>query len=308
MTGDTVEVLPKLSRKHKFDVVIADPPYNIGKDFGSNWDQMPLENYVSWTKEWLGECLDLLKDTGVVYIYGFPEILAHVSVLFPVDEQRWLQWHYTNKTVPGSTFWQRSHESILCLWKPGWKRPQLEIDQIREPYTEQFLRNAAGKERAGTPSRFGSTGKRTIYVVHENGAMPRDVIKVPALAGGAGRSERWFLCRSCGGSIHPPAELKLHKDHDVLKHPTQKPKELTRRLLKSRVNGSGGRVLIPFAGSGSECVVAQELGISFLGIEINPEYASFAWQWLYTEKTGAANVQIDWQDAPEIRERFEEIS
>ena len=32
-------------------------------------------------------------------------------------------------------------------------------------------------------------------------------------------------------------------------------------------------MLIPFAGSGSECVVAQEMGVDYLGIEINPEYA-----------------------------------
>ncbi len=160
----------------------------------------------------------------------------------------------------------------------------MEIDQIREPYTKSFLKNAAGKIRKDTPSRYGSRGKTTIYNAHKNGALPRDVIKILALAGGAGRSERWFLCKTCGSQIYPPAELSEHREHNILKHPTQKPMELTRRLILSRINGKEGKVLIPFAGSGSECVVAETLGVEFLGIEINPEFADFAEKWIEYER------------------------
>ena len=163
-------------------------------------------------------------------------------------------------------------------------RTNLEIDQIREPYTKSFLKNAAGKERKDTPSRYGVPGRKTIYNAHKNGALPRDVLKIPALAGGAGRSERWFLCKTCGSQIYPPADLSEHRDHDILKHPTQKPMELTRRLILSRINGKEGKVLIPFAGSGSECVVAQALGVEFLGIEINPAFSDFANKWIEYER------------------------
>ena len=117
----------------------------------------------------------------------------------------------------------------------------------------------------------------------KDGALPRDVIKIPALAGGAGRAERWFVCRSCESKIYPPEVLAEHREHDILKHPTQKPMELTRRLILSRINGKKGKVLIPFAGSGSECVVAKNLGVEFLGIEINPEFADFAMKWLESQ-------------------------
>lgn len=279
--GDVIRVLGDLSRYRKFDVVIADPPYNIGKDFGNNTDNMPLEAYVDWTSEWLRLCFNLLKPNGLIYVYGFPEILARVAVCYPVGQQRWLAWHYTNKTVPSSKFWQRSHESILCLWRPEMVRPQLMVDQIREPYTKHYL-NCAGNERKSTACRYNGNGRqrRTTYVAHENGALPRDVIKVPALAGGAGRSERWFMCRTCGNRLFAPGELEHHRDHDILKHPTQKPMALTKRLILSRINGNKGRLLVPFAGSGSECVVAKALGIEYLGIEINPEYVSFARKWL----------------------------
>lgn len=279
--GDVLQILSNHPSHQKFDVVIADPPYNIGKDFGNDSDKMSLDDYLEWCREWLARCFDLLADNGVIYVYGFPEILARVSALYPIDEQRWLAWHYTNKTVPHSTFWQRSHESILCLWKPGYARPSLEIDQIREPYTGSYVNNCAGRVRKGTHSRFGGKrGHETIYCAHEKGALPRDVLKFPALAGGAGASERWFMCHDCGDNVYPPSEINKHREHDILKHPTQKPMALTRRLIQSRINGNDGRTLIPFAGSGSECVVASQLGVKWLGIEINPLYVDFAQKWL----------------------------
>ena len=189
IVADTMKVLPKLINVEKqYDVIIADPPYNIGKDFGNDTEVMPIDDYVEWAETWIKDCLHLLTDDGLLYLYGFPEIIARISVRFPIHEQRWLVWHYTNKTVPSLKFWQRSHETILCLWKPNMPRTNLEIDQIREPYTKSFLKNAAGKIRKDTPSRYGSQGKMTIYNAHVNGALPRDVIKIPALAGGAGRS------------------------------------------------------------------------------------------------------------------------
>ena len=131
-------LLKKIPKNIKFDIIIADPPYNIGKNFFNKKDNMSLKEYISWSKKWMSGCLKVLSKEGLIYIYGFHEILARISAEFPIEEQRWLAWHYTNKIVPSSNFWQRSHEAILCLWKPKHKRPKLEIDQIREPYTESF--------------------------------------------------------------------------------------------------------------------------------------------------------------------------
>ncbi|MCY4170025.1 MAG: site-specific DNA-methyltransferase [Bacteroidetes bacterium] len=274
--GDVIDVLSTLNNKQKFDVIIADPPYNIGKDFGNGTGKKSIPEYVKWCNEWLQLCFQRLSDDGIIYIYGFPEILARVSVMYPIDKQRWLVWHYTNKTVPSSKFWQRSHESILCLWHSE-NIPDLQIEQIREPYTEGY-KSAIGRTRAGTKSRFGN-GKETVYS-DNGGALPRDVIKIPALAGGAGARERWFMCYENDRQVLPPSQIKKYRDSQIMKHPTQKPMELTRRLIQSRIKGSSGRVLIPFAGSGSECVVANELGIEWLGIEINAEYVEFAQKWI----------------------------
>jgi len=276
--GDAVKELRKLP-SDSCDVIIIDPPYNIGKDFGNNHDKRELNEYVEWSKNWINEAVRIMKPTGTMFIYGFSEILAYLSIEIPINK-RWLIWHYTNKNVASLNFWQRSHEAIICAWKD---KPIFNRDEVREPYTEGFLNGAAGKVRKGTLGRFSKEGVETIYKAHKGGALPRDVIKVPALAGGAGMIERWFLCKTCN-DVFEPQKLKEHSQHEIVKHPTQKPIELTQKLIKSAIPKKNGIVLVPFVGSGSECVVAKELGLSYLGYELNPDYVKIAEKWLANTK------------------------
>ena len=276
--GDVVKELRKLP-SDSCDVIIIDPPYNIGKDFGNNLDKRELNEYVEWSKSWINEAIRIMKPTGIMFIYGFSEILAYLSVEIPINK-RWLIWHYTNKNVASLNFWQRSHEAIICAWKD---KPIFNRDEVREPYTEGFLNGAAGKVRKGTLGRFGKEVKETIYNAHKGGALPRDVIKVPALAGGAGMIERWFLCKTCD-NVFEPQKLKEHLKHKIIKHPTQKPCDLTQKLIKSAMPKKDGVVLVPFVGSGSECVAAKKLGLSYIGFELNPDYIKIAEKWLANTK------------------------
>ena len=273
--SDVLEYLRDLPADF-FDVVIADPPYNFGKDFGNDSDQMAMSDYLPWCDQWIGECWRTAKNGAPIYIYGWAEILAHIAVRYPLDKQRWLAWHYTNKTVPSAKFWQRSHESILCLWKGA--RPRIYVDEVREQYTAAFLHGAAGKIRRETVARYSNKGKKTVYEAHPKGALPRDVIKVAALAGGAGYAERWFYCKTCR-RLCTPREAEAHRPHNIIRHPTQKPAELSRKLLASAAR-VGDFALIPFAGSGSECVVAKEMGVNFFAAEINKDYVKLANAWL----------------------------
>ena len=268
--GDALSGLKKLPDE-SCDVIVVDPPYNIGKDFGNNVDKRELSEYVAWCKEWINESIRIMKPSGTMFIYGFSEILAYLSVEISI-KKRWLIWHYTNKNVASLNFWQRSHEAIICAWKD---KPVFNKDEIREPYTEGFLNGAAGKVRKGTTGRFSKNGTETVYRAHARGALPRDVIKIPALAGGAGMIERWFLCKTCQ-DVFEPRKLKEHSKHKVIKHPTQKPLELSRKLILSAMPKKNGIVLVPFVGTGSECVAAKELGQHYIGFEINPDYIKIA--------------------------------
>jgi len=256
--GDTLEILPTLE-SDSAQIIIADPPYNIGKDFGNNSDKQPMDEYLKWSDKWITECLRILKPNGTMFIYGFSENLALILARIPYNiQRRWIIWHYTNKNVASLKFWQRSHESILVLWKDD---KVFHRDDIREAYTEGFLNGAAGKERTNTKGRFSTGEKTTTYTAHPNGALPRDVIKIPALAGGAGMKER-------------------------VDHPTQKPLALCEKLLKScKQPNTEGYVLVPFAGSGSECVAAKNLDLPFIGIELNEEYVKIINQRLINTNT-----------------------
>ena len=245
INDDIIEVLRGL-KNESAQIVIADPPYNIGKDFGNKSDKQPMDEYLRWCDEWIEGCLRVLKDDGTMFIYGFSEILALILARIPQEiNRRWLVWHYTNKTTPTLHFWQRSHESIIVLWK---NNKVFHRDEIREPYTDNFTKHAAGRQRPATKGRFSKGDKTTTYEAHPQGALPRDVIKIATLAGGGKGKER-------------------------VNHPTQKPLELCEKLLKScKQDPENGFVLVPFAGSGSECVAAKRLGLPFVGVEINEEY------------------------------------
>lgn len=277
--GDAVEELKKIPSE-SCDIIVADPPYNIGKDFGNNIDKRELNDYINWCKGWIEESIRIMKPKATMFIYGFSEILAHISVEISINK-RWLIWHYTNKNVASLNFWQRSHESIICVWK---NEPIFNRDEVREPYTEGFLNGAAGKIRKGTLGRFNRNGRETVYKAHEGGALPRDVIKIPALAGGAGMNERWFICKTCK-DIFEPKKLKKHNGHEIEKHPTQKPLELSKKLILSAAPKDNGVILVPFVGTGSECVAAKELGQNYIGFEINPNYVKLAQRILENTKT-----------------------
>lgn len=255
------------------DIIIADPPYNIGMDFGNNHDNLSIEDYKSWCSVWLKECLRILKPNGTMYVYGFSEILAHISTLLPMDKQRWLIWHYTNKNVPSLNFWQRSHESIICVWKD---KPVFNRDAVREPYTENFLKNSAGKIRTNTKGRFSQGKISTIYTAHPNGALPRDVFNISTLAGGAALTQRAIYCKTCDKLILPK-EKYLHDTHNLIIHPTQKPLYLTNKLIQAaKPNTVNFSVIVPFAGSGSECLATILNNGKYIGFEINPDYVLLA--------------------------------
>jgi len=267
LLGDTLQILPTLEA-NSAQIIIADPPYNIGKDFGNESDKQPMDEYLIWCEKWIKESLRILKPNGTMFIYGFSEILALILSKVPYSvKRRWIIWHYTNKNVASLNFWQRSHESILVLWKED---KIFHKDEVREAYTEGFLNGAAGRERTATEGRFQSkSGKKTTYTAHPNGALPRDVIKIPALAGGAGMNER-------------------------VDHPTQKPLALCDKLLRScKQAATDGYVLVPFAGSGSECVAAKKLGLPFIGIELNPEYVNLINERLKEPKPQAVAIKVN---------------
>jgi len=241
------------------DIVLADPPYNIGKDFGNNSDKQNAQEYLKWCDEWIQECIRILKPNGTFYIFGFSETLAYIRVRLPNIKVRWLVWHYENNfTRPTLHFWQRSHESILCCFK---NKPTFNRDEVRVPYSKKYFDKY--KNRHNVPRKCDNGGRfkhlntmESTYKLHPNGALPRDVIKIPSLSGGASVKEK-------------------------VNHPTQKPIALCRYLLRAcrfPKDNVRTRLVVPFAGSGSECVAAILEDIDYSAYEINEDYVKLSRQ------------------------------
>lgn len=285
MTSKTSSILQRdallalaQTARASYDVILADPPYNIGKDFGNDSDKQSLDKYLQWSQEWITLALSTLTEKGTLYVYGYPEILALIRARLPLSlNVRWLTWHYTNKNSVANPYWQRSQESILCITKSN--TPIFNKDAVRVPYSEGFLK-VAGRTRAATPGRFSSKDTETTYTAHEKGALPRDVICIPALSGQAGRRERWGYCHDCK-EVVSPSDMPKHKGHQVEKHPTQKPLALSRYLLRAALPPSGqGRVCVPFSGSGSEVVAGVLEGAISQGYDLNPIFVAIGQAWL----------------------------
>ncbi len=220
--------------------IIADPPAPSGVVLDAE--------YLAWADGWIAECLRILRDDGTMFLYGESEHLAQLMVRLPAEvNRRWLVWHFINKNTINKSFWQHSHMSILAIWK---RTKVFNADAVREPYCDNYVKYAAGKVRKGTQGFFADGSKQTVYTAHEKGALPRDVFRIPALAGGAGHKER-------------------------VAHPDQRPLALARRLLES-CRQEEGVVFVPFAGSGTECVAAAMLKLPFIGIEKEAGYVRMA--------------------------------
>ena len=275
---DVIDGLKEI-QSESVDCIIIDPPYNIGKKFGNNKTKLTMPEYVTWATGWIKECDRILKPDGTMYVYGFSENLAHLSVNIDMN-QRWLVWHYTNKTTPSSKDWQRTHESILCCWKD---KRTFYRDQVRVPYTDAYIKgysgDKAGKKRPPSKGRFGSSSN-TSYTVDSRGALPRDVIASPCLAGGGGIRERFFYSPENNFMLYTSKQKKDLNIKDAISHPTQKPVKVTETLLDACIPShycenkslNPPVVVIPFAGTGSECYVCEQRGYDWVGFDINEDY------------------------------------
>ena len=72
-SADCMKILPAI-RGGVVDTVFADPPFNIGKRYGKNTDDLKKEeDYVLWCRSWLSECIRVLKPGGALFLYNLPK-------------------------------------------------------------------------------------------------------------------------------------------------------------------------------------------------------------------------------------------
>jgi len=234
--GDCIELLRSLPDRCA-QLVIADPPYNLGPKFGVTAEWVNDPAWLAWCGEWLSECQRILTDDGNLFVYGIHHYLCllHVRLYeMGMTYRRQIIWHYQNGFAPYRRNLAAHYEPILWFSK----RPDSYFLPIREPYkSAERLRHKVTKN-----------GKE--WAPHPEGRLAGDVWSFPTLAGRRFRDER-------------------------VAHPAQKPLALTDRIV-GHFSAPGSLVVVPFAGSGTECVSASRHGRDFWAAELNPEYVRLA--------------------------------
>lgn len=152
--GDAIEVMSTLSNA-SVDLVIADPPYNLGKDYGNNRDLKAWHEYEQFTDAWIQQAIRILKPTGSIYVFMG---VRFISKLFAALEEKhgllfnsWITWHYTQGMGRKVGFSPR-HEDILFFNKT--RDFTFNLDAVRVPQKYYRQRNNMAGANPGDVWQF----------------------------------------------------------------------------------------------------------------------------------------------------------
>jgi site-specific DNA-methyltransferase (adenine-specific) len=78
--GDCMDVLARI-KDDSMHCVFADPPFNLGKDYGNGKaeDDLGRPDYLAWSARWIDECVRVLRPGGAIFIYILPQWGFHFA-------------------------------------------------------------------------------------------------------------------------------------------------------------------------------------------------------------------------------------
>lgn len=117
--ADCMEILPNI-RDGVADTVFADPPFNLGKEYGKNSNDLRSDaDYLTWCKAWLTECVRIVKPGGAVFLYNLPKwnvLLGAFLSQLGMDFRHWIAIEISAcLPIPGRL--HPSHYSLLYYTK-----------------------------------------------------------------------------------------------------------------------------------------------------------------------------------------------
>ncbi|MCF8468591.1 MAG: site-specific DNA-methyltransferase [Sneathiella sp.] len=152
--GDAAEEIARLPA-NSIDLIIADPPYNLGKDYGNNVDLKDRADYQEFTEGWLREAVRILKPDGSLYCFMGVKFIARLYLLLEEElgltPQGWITWHYTQGMGRKRGFSPR-HEDIL--WFSKGTDAAFNLDDVRVPQKYYRKRNNMAGANPGDVWQF----------------------------------------------------------------------------------------------------------------------------------------------------------
>ena len=240
-------------------LAFADPPFNIGYDYDTYDDRRSADDYLGWSKLWMGEIVRVLRPDGTFWLAIGDEYAAELKVLatreLGLTCRSWVVWYYTFGVNCRQKF-SRSHAHIFQF--------------VRDPATFTF-----NTEAIRVPS-----ARELVYGdrrANPRGRLPDDtwILRPQDLPEGFSAAEdTWYFPRVCG----------TFKERSGW-HGCQMPEQLLGRIIRASSH-PGDLVIDPFAGSGTTLAVASKLGRRYLGCELSPQYAARIRQRLASAQPG----------------------
>lgn len=231
--GDSLNVLKEM-KDNTVDLIFADPPYGLGKDFGNSSDYFDsINDYFEWCKEWIDECMRILKKDGTMY---FMSSTQYMPVLDRYVDDRYfvinrIVWTYDSSGVQSKKKFGSLYEPILMI-------THSENTKYKFNYKDILIEAKTGS-------------KRKLMDYRKTPPQPYSTTKVP-------------------GNVWDFSRVRYRME-EYENHPTQKPEALLERVILASSNKKD-IVLDPFSGSYTTSAVANKLGRKAIGIDINPEY------------------------------------
>ncbi|HFC8521930.1 TPA: adenine-specific DNA-methyltransferase [Neisseria subflava] len=231
--GNCLEVLKTLPSS-SVDLIFADPPYGIGKDFGNNKDFFTdVYQYLDWCASWIDECMRVLKENGTMYLMSSVQYMPILDRY--VDDKYFIInriiWSYDSSGVQAKNKFGSTYEPILMF---------------THHKNSKYIFNS---EDILIEAKTGAERKLIDY--RKTPPQPYNTKKIP--------SNVWEFNR-----------VRYRMD-EYENHPTQKPEKLLERIILASSN-KGDTILDPFSGSFTTSSVAVRLKRKAIGIEINPDY------------------------------------
>jgi site-specific DNA-methyltransferase (adenine-specific) len=231
--GDSLSVLKKIN-SGSIDLIFADPPYGIGKNFGVIKDSFPdINEYLEWCKIWINECMRVLKYNGTMYFMSSTQFMPALDRY--VDEKYFvinrIVWIYDSSGV-------QSKSKFGSLFEPITMITHDKDSNYTFNYQDIMVEAKTGAER-------------NLIDYRKTPPQPYNTKKVP-------------------GNVWEFSRVRFKMD-EYENHPTQKPESLLERVIMASSN-KGEIVLDPFSGSFTTSAVAVRLGRKAIGIDVNPEY------------------------------------
>ena len=251
--GDSLDILPALPQ-HSLDVIVTSPPYNLGIRYRSYKDTLPREHYLKWTGDWVKLAARALAQDGSLFLNVGGKPTDPWTALDVAQAAR------PHLRLQNTIHWIKSIaiEKSLAGARAGLDA-DLAVGHYKPINSERFLHDCHEFVFHFTPQGETRLRRQAIGVKYQdksNVARWRTAVNDLRC-----RGNTWFI----------PYETIQSREKER-PHPATFPPKLPEMCLRLHGVDRIRTVADPFLGLGSTAVACAELGLNFIGVEMDEGY------------------------------------